>query len=257
MVRQQKLAGTWKRQPHGVKAIEILHDREMHSGLLSLCVGGPNAVYTTAQAGLVHAWDAAAATLVREMPVDTVLGGAAWSPACSVGHSKAATCCAALKGTILTGSSDRTVKQWRQSDGACVATFEGHTHAVLAILPCLPPPPPPPPPPPQTADFNGKRQETAAFEGSVLFLSASADRTAALWDVADSRAPLIRYKGHDDFVTCLAWGPHGGGNGGTTHAAPSSFFTGSNDATVKKWDLRSGECLLTLSHPGAVMITAP
>ena len=73
-------------------------------------------------------------------------------------------------------------------------------------------------------------------------LTASSDRTSALWDVES--AHLIKdFKGHLSDVTCLDF----------QKLSDHSFVTGSDDQTVKVWDIRLGKCTQTFqTHTGEV-----
>ena len=64
-------------------------------------------------------------------------------------------------------------------------------------------------------------------------LTASDDNTARLWDAA-SGAPLVTFKGHDDFVRSAAFSPDG-----------KQVLTASLDNTARLWDAASGAALVT------------
>ena len=91
-------------------------------------------------------------------------------------------------------------------DGACVLTLKGHDKAVWSVLPL------------------------DDAEGRVL--TASADRTIKLWD-GQTGAVSKTYEGHQDVVRDLAL------------VAGVGFLSGSNDGTVRLWEL-GGECLRVL-----------
>ena len=89
-------------------------------------------------------------------------------------------------------------------------------------------------------DSAGKHARTVhAHDGPVTALaydrageriaSASQDETAQVWDVR-SEACVATLQGHEDSVTCVAFGGAG------------LMATGSFDTTIKCWDTRPGEC---------------
>ena len=63
----------------------------------------------------------------------------------------------------------------------------------------------------------------------TLALSASADRTLKLWDVATGQE-VRTFKGHRDTVTSVAFGPDG-----------KLAASGSNDSTLRLWNVATGE----------------
>jgi WD40 repeat protein len=77
---------------------------------------------------------------------------------------------------------------------------------------------------------------TFSADGNTLG-SASFDHTAALWDVAGRKQPVI-LRGHRETINDLAFNPDGGW-----------VITASNDFTARIWDALSGQSLATL--PGA------
>jgi len=69
------------------------------------------------------------------------------------------------------------------------------------------------------------------IDGTEL-LTASGDKTAALWDVERSEQKTV-FRGHSENVLSLAL---------NTGAKKNAFLTSSIDKTVRLWDIRSGEC---------------
>jgi WD40 repeat protein len=74
------------------------------------------------------------------------------------------------------------------------------------------------------------------WHGADRLLTASFDGTAELHDVAAARASLLALRGHTDRVMCIRSGP-----------GPHAATTAGRDRVIKRWDLRSGECTLTLA----------
>ena len=122
------------------------------------------------------------------------------------GHEDVVSCVrAGASGDLLSSAS------WDKTarvwrDGACVLTLKGHDKAVWSVLPL------------------------DDAEGRVL--TASADRTIKLWD-GQTGAVSKTYEGHQDVVRDLAL------------VAGVGFLSGSNDGTVRLWEL-GGECLRVL-----------
>ena len=115
--------------------------------------------------------------------------------------------------TLVTGSSDATVRLWDPATGRLRRKLTGHTGAVYGVT------------------FSG--------DGAVL-ASASADRSVRLWD-PESGQLQRQLTGHTDEVTAVAFGPS------TEHIA-----TASKDATVRLWDWQTGQLVRELEHPREV-----
>jgi len=98
--------------------------------------------------------------------------------------------------TLASASGDGTVKLWRVSDGALLATLEGHEGPVWGV--------------------------TYSPDGQVL-ASASDDHTIKLWD-ARNGALLNTLTGHTDAVWTVAFSPDG-----------SMLASASVDTTIKLW----------------------
>ncbi|KAJ3129118.1 hypothetical protein HK098_002359 [Nowakowskiella sp. JEL0407] len=97
-----------------------------------------------------------------------------------------------------------------------VSVFKGHTGPVtsVAIL------------------YDQQGNEEFIFTGSW-------DKTARKWD-AKTRETTITFKGHTDFVKCLA-------------LYESFLFTGSSDSSIRQWNHKTGECLKIIKgHTRAV-----
>src|SRR5262249_55211228 len=116
------------------------------------------------------------------------------------------------------------------SSGTCLLTFEGHTNAVTSV----------------SWSPDGR-----------FALSASGDHTLRLWEIAggqclhpsqpcwdlrkrvwwpawvDTNGPCRRtFEGHTNWVNSVSWGREG-----------RRALSGSNDATVRLWEVSSGKCL--------------
>lgn len=111
--------------------------------------------------------------------------------------------------TLISGSTDTTIKVWRLSTTkqwsriACIATLQGHTDTVR----CL----------------QADRQKV---------VSGSYDCTLRLWNLGSNHTRRV-FRGHVAGVVCLTYGEE-------------LLYSGSLDNTVRVWCLHSGVCLYTL-----------
>jgi len=103
-----------------------------------------------------------------------------------------------LKGKILSGSYDNTVKVWN-TNGECLATIEGHTMAVRKVV----------------------------WNGPDSFISASQDQTAVVWKYEEDGSchAVHMCKGHTRSVDCLA-----------VNSSGEKFASGSWDKMIKIWE---------------------
>ncbi|MGB6538255.1 MAG: WD40 repeat domain-containing protein, partial [Xanthobacteraceae bacterium] len=151
--------------------------------------------------------------------------------------------------SMLSGSRDKTVKLWNLSTGALVRTFLGHTGEVLGVafapngraaLSC---------------DLkviklwdvaSGALLRTFGADSVPLSIAFSPDgrtvlsggyKDVTLWD-AQSGAALKTFSGHQSLVKSVAFSPDG-------HTA----LSGSEDATVRTWDIASGNALRLFGVP--------
>ncbi|KAJ2899980.1 small nucleolar ribonucleoprotein complex subunit [Zalerion maritima] len=111
---------------------------------------------------------------------------------------------AAGKGTILTGSGDKTVKIWNLSDYTCLRTFEGHTHSILKVAWLKMP-----------AGEENKRP--------LLCASAGGDGLVRVWNVNTGESECT-LDNHEDRVWTLA-----------VHPDTNTIVSGSADSTVTFW----------------------
>nr|VFJ66636.1 MAG: WD40 repeat [Candidatus Kentron sp. DK] len=104
--------------------------------------------------------------------------------------------------TVLSGSSDDTLKLWEVASGQVIRTFRGHSHYVDSVA--------------------------FAPDGRTV-LSGSWDSTARLWDVASGKE-IRAFRGHTNYVAAVAFSPDG-----------RTVLSMSNDNTVRLWDVASGK----------------
>ena len=84
------------------------------------------------------------------------------------------------------------------------------------------------------------RVNNAAFSpDGARILTASADKTAKLWDAASGK--LIASFAHQDEVNDAAFSPDG-----------ARILTASWDKTAKLWDAASGKLIASFEHQGIV-----
>jgi WD40 repeat protein len=139
--------------------------------------------------------------------------------------------------TLFSGAADYKVKQWDLRKGVCMRTFLGHTNWVnsLALSP----------------------------HGHTLF-SGSYDGTVKLWDLTD---PSIHMETARPFEVCpdtqINWRTRTLTEQSSTVSAMVlsadglTLFTGSDDQTVKQWDLLQGRCMRTfVGHKDVVTVLA-
>jgi WD40 repeat protein/transcriptional regulator with XRE-family HTH domain len=150
--------------------------------------------------------------------------------------------------TVLTGSTDRTLKLWDIATGNCQQTLVGHTGGVRSV----------------TFSPDGKiiasgsidrtiklwqtetghcLQTLTAHQGMILDLAfspdgkhlttASMDRTLRVWRV-DSGQCIRVLKGHTKPVWAVVYSPEG-----------KMIVSGGDDCAVKFWDAETGQCLKT------------
>ena len=112
--------------------------------------------------------------------------------------------------TFITGSGDKTIKEWCRFTGECIRTYFGHYDIVRSV--CYAP--------------DGK-----------TFLSGADDNTIREWDIETGECIHI-YKGHNGPVFSL-----------DCSLNDNTFISGSRDGKIKEWDRFTGQCIHTyLGH---------
>lgn len=119
--------------------------------------------------------------------------------------------------TIVSGSSDRTLKLWDVVSGRELRTLSGHTSVIAAV---------------------------AFSPDGKAIVSASKDNTLKLWDFASGRE-LRTLKGHTHNVETVAFS----GDGRT-------LVSGSPDDTIRLWDVATGRALRTIKTQSWVYAVA-
>lgn len=111
--------------------------------------------------------------------------------------------------TILSGSSDNSLKLWNLFTDKVVKTLRGHDYPIESI---------------------------AFSPDGKTALSGSQDNTVKYWDLSTG-AVLKTLRGHSDWVRAVAFSPNG-----------KFALSGSDDNTVKLWNLSSGRVIKTLNE---------
>jgi platelet-activating factor acetylhydrolase IB subunit alpha len=105
----------------------------------------------------------------------------------------------AVRDYLASGSRDRTVRLWKLSEAACLATFVAHENWVRSVL---------------------------IHPSGNYIISASDDKTIRVFDVAGKRCLRVLEKAHDHFVTSIAM-----------HPTLPILVSGGVDQTVRCWQL--------------------
>ncbi|MCG8365012.1 MAG: NACHT domain-containing protein [Pseudanabaenales cyanobacterium] len=129
--------------------------------------------------------------------------------------------------TLASGSGDHTAKLWDIATGRCIRTLSGHTNQVNSVA--------------------------LSPDGQTL-ACVSLDQTVKLWDCHVGRC-IRTWCGHTDWAFPVAIAPALTGQFASkishpNHTHPNNhgnlLVSGSNDRTVRLWDIHTGQCLKTL-----------
>ena len=111
------------------------------------------------------------------------------------GHDGAVWATAFIKGQVITGSADKTLKLWNlEPKVECITTFKGHTDCIRSI----------------------------AIISDTQFLSASNDASIREWDIKGQQ--IKEFYGHQNYIYSI-----------TNILRGQSFATCSEDRTVRVW----------------------
>ncbi|MDJ0703798.1 MAG: pentapeptide repeat-containing protein, partial [Leptolyngbyaceae cyanobacterium MO_188.B28] len=117
---------------------------------------------------------------------------------------------------FASGSDDQTVKIWDTSTGQCLSTLEEHGNCVRSV---------------------------AFSPDGKLLASGSEDRTIKIWDVQTGKC-LRTLNEHNGKVFSVVFHPTDSRHLG--QGASPLLASGSEDKTIKLWNVTTGECLNTL-----------
>ncbi|KAI8322932.1 WD40 repeat-like protein, partial [Martensiomyces pterosporus] len=152
-----------------------------------------------------------------------------------IGHTDAVTCFQASEGTLISGSADKTVREWDLSTGSLRQAINVTWAAKEQPVPFAP------------MAAGGSKRGTddgdAGFIGALQFYefalaTGTADGALRLWDLRTAQAHR-QFFGHTQPITSLQFDDQ-------------SVLTGSLDGTSLLWDLRSGRVLQTLTFGSPV-----
>jgi U3 small nucleolar RNA-associated protein 13 len=139
---------------------------------------------------------------------------------------------------LITGSQDKTIKQWDISSIANKAPRAAYTRKA------------------HDKDINAIA--TSYSSSAPLFASASQDRTVKIWDVETGEAVGV-LRGHKRGVWSVAFSPPNtpvlttNASGGAS-SAKGMVVTGSGDKTVRIWSLHDYSCIRTFEgHANSVL----
>ena len=127
----------------------------------------------------------------------------------------------------VSGSSEATVKLWEVSTGQCVRILQGHNYWISSVA------------------FSPDGQTLA---------SGSEDRTVRLWEVSTGQCVRI-LQGHTNHVRSVAFSPDSAAVA-TLGASGQTLASGSNDSTIKFWEVSTGRCIQILHHTNHVRSVA-
>ncbi|BBD59441.1 serine/threonine protein kinase [Nostoc sp. HK-01] len=120
--------------------------------------------------------------------------------------------------TLVSGSSDKTIKIWNLADGSLIRTISGHNSGVIAV---------------------------AISPDNQTLVSSSNDQTIKIWNL-ETGTLIHTLKGHEGAVWSIAISPDG-----------QTLVSGSGDKTIKIWNLKTGQLVKKLtSHLSSVMSLA-
>lgn len=126
---------------------------------------------------------------------------------------------------LASACADHTIKLWQVSTGRCLRTLIGHDHEVFAVT------------------FN---------QDGTLIASGSGDCTAKLWQTSSGEC-LLTCSGHEGWIRSVTMPASTENTANGDSNAAQVLVTGSEDQTLKIWDVSTGQCLRTgKGHQGRI-----
>ncbi|ETO15380.1 G-protein beta WD-40 repeats containing protein, partial [Reticulomyxa filosa] len=132
---------------------------------------------------------------------------------------------------LCSGSRDKTIRLWDVETSESLHVFNGHEDIVWCVDIS----------PLQSNsnenDNNNKRNRIGVIGGNgYTICSGSFDTTIRIWDIETTK-PLIVFKGHEQAVMSVKYGPTESGVIGSAN----TILSGSQDRSMRLWDIRSGQ----------------
>jgi WD40 repeat protein len=149
--------------------------------------------------------------------------------------------------TIASGSADQTIKIWDTTTGQCLKTLPGEGGNVWAMafspLCCQNSEKYRSSNPSATKRGEKTTPPALALKAGSFLASAHDDCTIKLWDV-NSGLCLRTFQGHTNRVRSVAFSPSSGSSLSQSGTEGGYILaSGSEDYTVKLWDVNTGQCL--------------
>jgi len=117
-------------------------------------------------------------------------------------HEGYLSCCRFIGDSeIITSSGDASCILWDIESKSYKAIFEGH---------------------------GGDAMNVSIWDSANIFVSASCDATAKLWDYREQKTPVKTFPGHESDINSIQFFPDG-----------NAFVTGSDDSSLRLFDVRA------------------
>ncbi|OMH85547.1 Cell division control protein 4 [Zancudomyces culisetae] len=163
-----------------------------------------------------------------------------------VGHEGGVWALGLVGNTVVSGSTDRTVRVWNVTTGRCTHVFHGHSSTVRCLQIMLP------------VDVRTAAQRragvTAIYEPEFpLIVTGSRDSTLRVWKLPEPdtensmQSEPYSDEGYEegDAYLMYVWVGHSQSVRAVTSVGALAI-SGSYDNTIRVWDTVTGECLRTL-----------
>ncbi|WP_431659214.1 WD40 repeat domain-containing protein [Pantanalinema rosaneae] len=131
---------------------------------------------------------------------------------------------------LASASDDYRVKLWDVETGTCLKTFIGHTYSINAIA----------------FSPNGRYIATSSQDATIRIWDLQAPARSSEGDASSSLVvdTCMQLLGHQGRVWSVAFHPVGSSE---PPGMDTILASGSEDRTIKLWDIKTGSCLQTLT----------